>query len=101
MASAPDWITAIATSVLALMAFFTLVSMFILLPRPSRNDREIPLPHSSQNDEEIGKLLKRVKGLEGQLEKQVKRLDDRNQVHYEMIETMGRILLGETEADES
>lgn len=101
MASAPDWITAIATMVLAFMAFATLISMFILSPRHSRDDKEIPLPHSSHNDEEIGKLLRRVKGLEDQLEKQVKRLDDENRVHYEMIETMGRILLAETEADES
>lgn len=101
MASAPDWITAIATMVLAFMAFATLISMFILSPRHSRNDRETPLPHSSHNDEEIGKLLRRMRELEDRFEKRVEELADEDRIHFEMIETMSRILFAETEADES
>lgn len=110
MPSTTDWMTAIATTVLAVMATFTLISMYILFPRSSQKKDEIPSPHSLQHDE-ILKLLKRVKGLEdrnqardvtmGEILKRVEDLEDQNKVHAKSIVGTGKILEMTTETDET
>lgn len=114
MPSPTDWITAVATSLLAFMAIFTWIGTFKIFHRSSQNDEEILFPHSSLSGEEIFKLRKRVKELEDWklqtrvkgledlgLPTRVKKLEDLNLVYTKAFEDIAKLIGTPTETDES